>query len=149
MKRILLPIIALLATLSVTAQTTVVLTGDKKGDTRVMVSNVQVAFAENRTMLSLDFILDSLRVSSNRYRAFTPVIVSKNDSTQRQRMKTFITGCGVQEAPKNDVDTSKPKDNEAGSSNGGSNSNSGSGNSNSGSDGNGGGGNSDSPIDDD
>ena len=25
-----------------------------------------------------------------------------------QRKKTFITGCGVQEAPKNDVDTTKP-----------------------------------------
>ena len=97
MKRILLPIIALLATLSVTAQTTVVLTGDKKGDTRVMVSNVQVAFAENRTMLSLDFILDSLRVSSNRYRAFTPVIVSKKDSTQRQRMKTLIVSGRTQD----------------------------------------------------
>lgn len=97
MKRILLPIIALLATLSVAAQTTVVLTGDKKGDTRVMVSNVQVAFTENRTMLSLDFILDSLRVSSNRYRAFTPVIVSKSDSTQRQRMKTFIVSGRTQD----------------------------------------------------
>ena len=39
-----------------------------------------------------------------------------------QRKKTFITGCSVQEAPKNDVDTSKPKDDEAGS-NTGSNSN--------------------------
>ena len=97
MKRILLPIIALLATLSVTAQSTIVLTGDKKGDTHVMVSNVQVAFAENRTILSLDFILDSLRVSSNRYRAFTPVIVSKNDSTQRQRMKTFIVSGRTQD----------------------------------------------------
>ncbi len=97
MKRILLPIIALLATLSVTAQSTIVLTGEKKGDTHVMVSNVQVAFAENRTILSLDFILDSLRVSSNRYRAFTPVIVSKNDSTQRQRMKTFIVSGRTQD----------------------------------------------------
>jgi hypothetical protein len=33
--------------------------------------------------------------------------------------KTFITGCSVQEAPKNDVDTSKPKDDEAGSNTGG------------------------------
>ena len=97
MKRILFPIIALLATLSVTAQSTIVLTGDKKGDTRVIASNTQVAFAENRTMLSLDFILDSLRVSSNRYRAFTPVIVSKNDSTLRQRMKTLIVSGRTQD----------------------------------------------------
>ena len=97
MKRILFPIIALLATLSVTAQSTIVLTGDKKGDTHVIASNTQVAFAENRTMLSLDFILDSLRVSSNRYRAFTPVIVSKNDSTLRQRMKTLIVSGRTQD----------------------------------------------------
>ena len=89
MKRILLPIIALLSTIVVTAQTTIVLTGDKKGETRVTATNIQVASTDNRTMLSLDFILDSLRVSSNRYRAFTPVIVSK-DQTQRQRMKKLI-----------------------------------------------------------
>ena len=34
--------------------------------------------------------------------------------TNGQRQKTFITGCSVQEAPKNDVDTSKPKDEEPG-----------------------------------
>ena len=38
-----------------------------------------------------------------------------------QRKKTFITGCSVQEAPKNDVDTSKPKDDEAGNGNTGGN----------------------------
>ena len=37
----------------------------------------------------------------------------KTDSTG-QRQKTFITGCTVQEAPKNDVDTSKVKDGSAG-----------------------------------
>ena len=36
--------------------------------------------------------------------------------TSGQRQKTFISGCSVQEAPKNDVDTSKPKtDNGSGS----------------------------------
>jgi predicted histone-like DNA-binding protein len=34
----------------------------------------------------------------------------KTDSSG-QRQKTFISGCSVQEAPKNDVDTSKPKEN--------------------------------------
>lgn len=96
MKRILLPIIALLATIAVTAQTTIVLTGDKKGETRVTATNIQVASTDNRTMLSLDFILDSLRVSSNRYRAFTPVIVSK-DQSQRQRMKTLIVSGRTQD----------------------------------------------------
>ena len=90
MKRILLPIIALLATVAVAAQTTIVLTGDKKGETRVTASNIQVASTNNRTMLSFDFILDQLRVPSNRYRAFTPVIVNKKDSTLRQRFKTLI-----------------------------------------------------------
>ncbi len=33
----------------------------------------------------------------------------KTDS-EGQRQKTFITGCSVQEAPKNEVNTSKPKD---------------------------------------
>ena len=47
----------------------------------------------------------------------------KTDS-EGQRQKTFISGCSVQEVPKNGVDTSKPKDDEAGS---GSGSNSGSG----------------------
>ena len=70
----------------------------------------------------------------------------KTDS-EGQRQKTFITGCSVQEAPKNGVDTSKPKDNASGSNNG-SGSNSGSGNSNSGSGYNGGGGSSNRPDDD-
>ena len=97
MKRILLPIIALLATVAVAAQTTIVLTGDKKGDTRVMASNIQVASTDNRTMLSLDFILDQLQVPSNRYRAFTPVIVNKKDSTLRQRFKTLIVSGRTQD----------------------------------------------------
>ena len=90
MKRHLLSIITLLAVLSAAAQTTIVLTGDKKGDTRVTASNIKASSADNLTVLSLDFVLDSLRVPSNRYRAFTPVIVSRNDSTQRQRLKTLI-----------------------------------------------------------
>lgn len=97
MKRILLPIIALLATVAVAAQTTIVLTGDKKGDTRVTASNIQVASTDNRTMLSLDFILDQLQVPSNRYRAFTPVIVNQKDSTLRQRFKTLIVSGRTQD----------------------------------------------------
>lgn len=45
----------------------------------------------------------------------------KTDS-EGQRQKTFISGCNVQEAPKNAVDTSKPKDDdeeETGGDNGG------------------------------
>lgn len=43
----------------------------------------------------------------------------KTDSTG-MRQKTFITGCSVQEAPKNLVDTTKPKDGEGSGSEGGS-----------------------------
>ena len=42
----------------------------------------------------------------------------KTDTTG-QRRKTFVTGCTVQEAPKNDVDTAKPESN-SGSQTGGS-----------------------------
>ena len=96
MKRILLPLIALLAAVTVCAQTTVVLSGDKKGDTRLKCENIQVASTDNRTVVSLDFILDSLRVPSNRFRAFTPVIVSK-DGTERQRLKTLLVTGRTQE----------------------------------------------------
>ena len=72
------------------AQTTVLLTGEKQEtDTRVMIKNFQVAQTEGKTVVSLDFVLDSLAVPSNRYRAFTPVIISR-DSTQIDRMKTLI-----------------------------------------------------------
>ena len=43
----------------------------------------------------------------------------KTDSNG-QRLKTFISGCSVQEAPKNMVDTTKPKADEGGESSGGS-----------------------------
>ena len=72
------------------AQTTVLLTGEKqKTDTRVMIRNYQVVQTDGKTVVSLDFVLDSLQVPSNRYRAFTPVIISR-DSTQIDRLKTLI-----------------------------------------------------------
>ena len=75
---------------SALAQTTVLLTGEKQDtDTRVMIRNFQVAQTDGKTIVSLDFILDSLDVPSNRFRAFTPVIIS-SDSTQIQRMKTLL-----------------------------------------------------------
>lgn len=92
-------IIAALLTcaMSALAQTTVLLTGEKrKTDTRVMVKNYQVAQTDGKTVVSLDFVLDSLVVPSNRYRAFTPVIISR-DSTQIDRLKTLIVTGRVQE----------------------------------------------------
>ena len=79
------------------AQTTVLLTGEKQEtDTRVMIRNYQVAQTDGKTVVSLDFVLDSLAVPSNRYRAFTPVIISR-DSTQIDRLKTFIVSGRIQE----------------------------------------------------
>lgn len=91
MKNITFIIAALLTcATSAFAQTTVLLTGEKQEtDTRVMIKNFQVVQTDGKTVVSLDFVLDSLAVPSNRYRAFTPVIISR-DSTQIDRMKTLI-----------------------------------------------------------
>ena len=84
-------ILALFAvTLSLTAQEAIRLTGTKNGtDTQVSVENIQVARTSEKTLLTMDFILDQLDVPSNRYRAFTPVIRSK-DGQHEQRLKTLI-----------------------------------------------------------
>ena len=82
---------------SALAQTTILLTGEKrKTDTRVMVKNYQVVQTDGKTVVSLDFVLDSLAIPSNRYRAFTPVIISR-DSTRIDRLKTLIVTGRVQE----------------------------------------------------
>ena len=98
MKNITFIIAALLTCVtSAFAQTTVLLTGEKQEtDTRVMVRNFQVVQTDGKTVVSLDFVLDSLEVPSNRFRAFTPVIISP-DSTNIQRMKTFIVSGRRQE----------------------------------------------------
>ena len=91
MKRYLIILLGLLATSTVmVAQQTIRLTGQKKGtNTQVDVRNVEVARTQDRTVITMDFILDQLEVPSNRYRAFTPVIKSK-DGQQEQRLKTLI-----------------------------------------------------------
>ena len=76
--------------LSISAQETIRLTGAKKGtDTQVSVQNIDVARTAEKTVVTMDFILDELDVPSNRYRAFTPVIRSK-DGQHEQRLKTLI-----------------------------------------------------------
>lgn len=91
MKRHLIILIALLSMgTMMSAQETIRLTDDKQGsDNQISVKNVQVARTQDKTIVTMDFILDQLKVPSNRYRAFTPVIKSK-DGTQQQRMKTLI-----------------------------------------------------------
>lgn len=91
MKRHLIIFIALLTmTPALMAQETIRLTGEKQGsDNQISVKNLQVARTQERTIVTMDFVLDQLQVPSNRYRAFTPVIKSK-DGTQQHRLKTLI-----------------------------------------------------------
>ena len=79
-----------------------------------------------------DQLQDSKRVKLNGFGTFKIGICSEGansaaDFSVSKNVKNlhvlfmpeaFITGCSVQEAPKNDVDTSKPKDDEAGSNTG-------------------------------
>ena len=91
MKRHLIILLMLMALAPVvTAQEIIRLTGEKGGsDSQLSVKNVLVNRAQAKTIVSMDFVLDSLNVPSNRYRAFTPVIKSK-DGKQSQRLKTLI-----------------------------------------------------------
>ena len=58
--------------------------------------NFQVSAAGEKTVVSLDVVLDSLHVPSNRYRAYTPIIISK-DGTQQQRLKSLLVTGRTQE----------------------------------------------------
>lgn len=91
MKNRILTIVSLLFLATALAAQTTISLPTKKGevDTRVKVNNWQVTTTEGKTVLTADFILDSLEVASNRFRAFTPVLVSR-DSTQRQRLKSLL-----------------------------------------------------------
>ncbi len=91
MKNRILTIVSLLFLATALAAQTTIFLPTKKGevDTRVKVNNWQVTTTEGKTVLTADFILDSLEVASNRFRAFTPVLVSR-DSTQRQRLKSLL-----------------------------------------------------------
>lgn len=88
--RILTIVSLLFLTIVAAAQTTVFLPTKEGGvDTRLKVNNWQVVPTDGRTVLTAEFVLDSLEVASNRFRAFTPVLVSR-DSTQRQRLKSLL-----------------------------------------------------------
>ena len=64
----------------------ITLTGN---DAQISIRNIDVAHTSGKTVLAMDFILDQLNVPSNRYRAFTPIIRSK-DGQQEVRLKTLI-----------------------------------------------------------
>ena len=91
MKNRILTIASLLFLATALAAQTTIFLPSKKGevDTRMKVNNWQVTTTEGKTVLTADFILDSLEVASNRFRAFTPVLVSR-DSIQRQRFKSLL-----------------------------------------------------------
>lgn len=90
MKRHLIILITLLATYSSVVAQEIRLTGTKQGaENEISVKNLQVARTDNKTIVTMDFVLDRLQVPSNRYRAFTPVIKSK-DGQHEQRLKTLI-----------------------------------------------------------
>ena len=88
MRKVLITAILLATTAAISAQqqSPITLTGD---GTKLCVENVDVARGAQSTLVTMDFILDSLDVPSNRYRAFTPVIRS-TDGQHEQRMKTLI-----------------------------------------------------------
>lgn len=85
---------ALLAATSLFAQNTLRLNEDNGV---VRAKDLQVTPADGRTILTLDIVLDSLRVPSNRYRAFTPVIRSVEDTTLVTRFKTLIVSGRTQD----------------------------------------------------
>ena len=97
MKRNIFLSISLLAFSFAMAQAPIKLTGvKKKQDTQVSVTNYQVSQTNQKTMVTMDFVLDSLKVKSARYRAFTPILRSK-DGKQKQRLKSLLVTGRVQD----------------------------------------------------
>ena len=54
--------------------------------------NFSVTGADHKTVVTLDVVLDSLRVPSNRYRAYTPIIKSKNGQHEQRLKSLLVTG---------------------------------------------------------
>ena len=97
MKRNILLSISLFAFVAAMAQDQIKLTGvKKKQDTQIAVDNFHVVQADQKTVVSMDFVLDLMKVKSARYRAFTPILRSK-DGTQKQRLKSLLVTGRVQD----------------------------------------------------
>lgn len=97
MKRNVLLGISLFAFVAAMAQTPIKLTGVKKNlDTQISIDNYLVESTAQKTVVAMDFVLDSMKVKSARYRAFTPIIRSK-DSNQEQRLKSLLVAGRVQD----------------------------------------------------
>jgi len=97
MKRNIILSISLMAFVVAMAQEKIKLTGvKKKQNTQITVSDFQVTQTDQQTIVSMNFILDSLKVKSARYRAFTPILRSK-DGSQKQRLKSLLVTGRVQD----------------------------------------------------
>ena len=97
MKRNIFLSIALFAVGFAMAQGPIKLTGKKANqNTQISVANYQVTQTDQKTIVNMDFILDSLKVKSARYRAFTPILRSK-DGSQKQRLKSLLVTGRVQD----------------------------------------------------
>lgn len=93
MKRNISFIIALCTVVSMMAADRIKLTGvKKKQDTQISVEHYQVTQSDSKTFLQMDFVLDSLKVPSNRYRAFTPVLRSKDGRFSHRFKSLLVTG---------------------------------------------------------
>ena len=97
MKRNIILSISLLFFAIAVAQEPVKLSGKRRSqDTQIAIDNFQVKQTSGKTVVTMDFVLDQMKVKSARYRAFTPVLRSK-DGLQEQRLKTFIVTGRVQD----------------------------------------------------
>ena len=95
--RILLLTISLAAGITAMANDPIKLTGVKKNqDTQIAVDKYEVTKTEQKTLLTMEFVLDSMKVKSARYRAFTPILRSK-DGKQQQRFKSLLVTGRIQD----------------------------------------------------
>ncbi|MBR4919788.1 MAG: DUF3868 domain-containing protein [Prevotella sp.] len=93
MKRNILLSISLFAVATVMAQVPIKLTDVKqKHQTQVTIENYQVMSTADKTVVNMDFILDSLKVKSARYRAFTPILRTKDGSKKHRFKSLLVTG---------------------------------------------------------
>lgn len=97
MKRNILLSISIFAIATAMAQIPIKLTDLKqKHNTQVTIENYQVMSTADKTVVNMDFILDSLKVKSARYRAFTPILRTK-DGSQKHRFKSLLVMGRVQD----------------------------------------------------
>lgn len=93
MKRNILLCILSFVFVSAMAQERIKLTGMKKNqDTQMSVENYDVTITDQKTLVTMDFILDSMKVKSSRYRAFTPILRSKDGNHEHRFKSLLVTG---------------------------------------------------------